>query len=143
MAPIKALLSVLGRIMLCTIFVMSAAGNKIPHFSQTAASMKSEGVPMPEIMLAGAIAFLLIGGALVVLGYKARIGALLILVFLGLATYFFHDFWNVPQEQVQNQTIQFMKNLGLAGGMLFIIANGSGAGSLDGCCRREITPASK
>ena len=138
MKPVAALLSILGRIMLCTIFVMSTVGNKIPQFNQVVGYMKAEGVPQPALMLAGAIAFLLIGSALVVLGYKARIGALLLLVFLALATYYFHDFWNIPATNAaeqQNQMIQFLKNLGLAGAMLFILANGSGAGSLDGCCR--------
>ena len=48
-----------------------------------------------------------------------------------MATYYFHDFWAFPADQQQPQIIQFMKNLGLAGAMVFIMANGSGAGSLD------------
>ncbi len=139
MKTLSALLSIVARAMLCTIFVMSAVGNKIPQFSQVVGYMKGEGVPQPAILLAGAIAFLLVGSTLVVLGYQARLGATLLLVFLALATYYFHDFWNVPPAnaaEYQNQMIQFMKNLGLAGAMLFIVANGSGAGSLGGCCRR-------
>jgi putative oxidoreductase len=129
----QAALSILGRLMLCAIFLMSTAGKKIPDFSGTVAYMKANGLTwMPEVLLGGAIVFLLVGSAFVILGFQARIGALLLLVFLGLATYYFHDFWSPRHAQMAElQTIQFMKNLGLAGAMVFIIANGSGAGSID------------
>lgn len=74
----QAFVSVVGRVLLCTIIVMSAVGNKIPKFTDVAGAMKAEGVPQPEAMLAGAIVFLLVGAALVVLGYQARIGAALL-----------------------------------------------------------------
>lgn len=127
----QAAISVLGRLFLVTIFLLSAFGNKIPNYSNIATYMGSEGVPQPQILLAGAIAFLIVGGVSVLLGFKAKFGAGLLFVFLVLATYYFHDFWTFPAEQQQDQIIQFMKNLGLGGAMLFIIANGSGAGSLD------------
>lgn len=126
--------SLVGRVMLCTIFVMSAVGNKIPKFNDVVGYMAGEGVPAPKIMLAGAIVFLLVGGASVIVGYKARIGALLLLIFLVLATYYFHDFWTFEEAQAkQQQMIQFMKNLALMGAMVFVIANGAGAWSLDRC----------
>jgi putative oxidoreductase len=124
--------SVAGRLLLVGIFFMSAVGNKIPNFSQIAGYMASEGVPAPQVMLAGAIAFLIVGSVLVAVGYQARVGAALLLVFLVAATYFFHDFWTFddPAER-QQQTIQFMKNASMMGAMLFIIANGAGAWSLE------------
>jgi putative oxidoreductase len=124
--------SLLGRILLSAIFVMSALGNKIPNFDQVAGFMATAGVPFPKIALAGAIAFLIVGGASVILGYKARVGAALLLVFLALATFYFHNFWAVTDTKAQQeQMIQAMKNLSMMGAMLFIIANGSGAWSLD------------
>ena len=138
MVPVvQGVLSVAGRVALATIFILSAVGNKIPNFSAVSGYMASKGIPAPQFLLVGAIAFLLVGGASVVLGYKARIGAFLLLVFLALASYYFHDFWRLtdPKEQ-QEQTIQFMKNLSMMGAMLFIMANGAGAWSLD--ARRTI-----
>ncbi len=119
--------------MLVTIFLMSALGNKIPNFGSVADYMASEGVPAASIMLAGAIVFLIAGSLLIVLGYKARLGAGLLVVFLVLATYFFHDFWTFAPDskEFEAQMIQFMKNLGLAGAMVMLIANGAGPGSLD------------
>jgi len=50
--PVQGLASLLGRIMLATIFFMSAVGNKIPEFDSIAGYMAAEGVPLPKIMLA-------------------------------------------------------------------------------------------
>jgi putative oxidoreductase len=129
---LQGILTVAGRTMLALIFLMSALANKIPNFNGIAQVMGSEGVPAPQVLLAGAIAFLLVGSASLILGYKARLGAGLLFVFLVLATYYFHDFWTFADAgERQQQTIQFMKNLALMGGMLFIVANGAGPWSLD------------
>lgn len=132
-------ITVLGRVMLALIFFMSAVGNKIPNYSGVVEYMAGKGVPAPQILLAGAILFLVAGSVSIILGYKARIGAGLLLVFLILATYYFHNFWAFEDAQArQMQTIQFMKNLALMGSMLLIIANGSGPFSLDGgCCETK------
>lgn len=124
-------ITVLGRLLLCAIFLLSAVGNKIPHFSDVAKLMESVGVPAPQFLLAGAIVFLLVGSLSVIIGYKARIGAALLLTFLVLASYYFHPFWKLEGQAQQEQMIQFMKNLSMMGAMLFIMANGSGPMSLD------------
>lgn len=148
-SSIRGVTTVAGRILLALIFLMSAVGNKIPQFSNVAQMMESQGVPMPQLMLMGAIVFLLAGSLSIVLGFKARMGAALLFVFLVLATYFFHDFWTWPTDAMwvlssdagvkmpvqQIEMISFMKNLSLMGAMLFIIANGAGPMSLD--ARRE------
>ena len=131
--------------MLATIFLMSAVGNKIPNFGNVAQYMTSEGVPSASFMLVGAIVFLIAGSISIGLGFKTRIGAGLLLVFLALATYFFHDFWTLAPDskEFEMQMIQFMKNLALAGAMLMLIANGAGPGSLDNrfARQRETTAA--
>ena len=129
---LSGITAVLGRLFLCTIFLMSAVGKKIPDFEGVAGFMASEGVPAASIMLAGAIVFLIAGSLSIIVGYRARVGATLLLVFLILATYFFHDFWTFEDAKAQEmQMIQFMKNLSMMGAMLFIIANGAGSMSLD------------
>jgi putative oxidoreductase len=133
-------LNVIGRVMLSMIFLMSAVGNKIPNFSEVAKYMTSEGVPAASFMLVGAIVFLIAGSLSIALGFKARVGAVLLIVFLVLATYFFHDFWAFAPDskEFQMQMIQFMKNLALAGAMVMLVASGPGKGSLDN--RLEKTP---
>jgi len=129
--PIQGAATLLGRLMLVTIFLASAVGNKVPNFGSVVQYMESAGVPLPQVMLVGAIAFMVVGSVFVVLGYKARIGSGLLLVFLALATYYFHDFWHFEGEEQQAQLIQFMKNLSMAGAMLLIMANGPGPMALD------------
>ncbi|RMG35057.1 MAG: DoxX family protein [Planctomycetota bacterium] len=131
MQTLRGMISLLGRLLISAIFLTSAVTHKIPHFEQVAQLMESEGVPMPKIALAGAIAFLVLGSLSLIVGFKARIGALLLLVFLILATYYFHDFWTMSGDERQQQMIHFMKNLALMGTMLLIIANGPGGWSLD------------
>jgi len=129
---LQGLLSVVGRVLLIGIFLMSALGNKIPNFHAVADPMAKKGVPSPQFLLVGAIAFLIVGSVTILLGYWARVGALLLLIFLILATYYFHDFWNITDAQAQQeQMAHFLKNVSLMGAMLLIIANGTGAWSLD------------
>lgn len=127
----SGIVSLLGRVMIATIFLMSAVGNKIPKFNDVAGYMASEGVPQPQIALAGAILFLIVGSLSVIAGFQIRFGAGLLLVFLVLATYYFHDFWNMEGQEQQMQMIQALKNLSLMGTMLFLMANGAGGMSLD------------
>lgn len=128
---IQSLTTVLGRFMIATIFLLSAVGNNIPKFQDVAGYMGSKGVPQPQLMLAGAIVFLIAGSLSMIVGYHARFGAALLAIFLVLATYYFHDFWNLQGQESQMEMIQFMKNLSMLGTMVFIIANGSGPMSLD------------
>jgi putative oxidoreductase len=118
--------SVMARVMLVAVFWMSALGSKIPKYSQTADVMRNKGIPLADFALLGAIIFLIVGSASVMMGYKARIGASLLLVFIVLATYFFHDFWNYQDGAQQREMIQFFKNMSIAGALLFIVTNGSG-----------------
>lgn len=134
-------LTVLGRLLLGTIFFMAAVGNKIPHFNEVAKVMDSVGIPAPQLMLVGAIVFLIAGSLSVIAGYKARIGAILLLTFLVLASYYFHPFWKLEGQAQQDQMTQFMKNLSMMGSMLFIMANGSGAMSLDSWLAKRSAPA--
>ena len=139
------LLALLGRIMLVTIFLMAAVGQKIPNFSDVAGYMDAQGVPAPTIMLIGAITFLIVGSLSIAVGFKARIGAGFLLVFLLLATYYFHDFWTIVDDPEypmarQDETIQFMKNLSMMGAMLIIIGNGAGTMSLDSRLRSRKAP---
>ena len=135
----QAICAAVGRILIALIFVMSAVGNKIPKFNEVAGYMAAEGVPAPQVLLVGAIVFLVAGGLSVIFGFKTRIGALLLLIFLILATYYFHDFWNFEGQDRQMQMIQFMKNLSLMGSMVFLIAMGPGPLSLDAAQRRQRT----
>ncbi len=119
----------LGRILYSAIFLMSAPG----HFTAaTIAYSAGKGVPMASISvpLSGAIA--LLGGLGILLGFKARYGAWLIVIFLVPVTFMIHDFWTVSDPMMrQMQQINFMKNLAMLGAALLIAHFGSGPLSVD------------
>jgi putative oxidoreductase len=140
MSALQGFASLLGRVLLAAIFLGSAAMNHIPNFNDVVQAMTKEGVPLPTASHVIAIAFMLVGGILLVLGYYARFGATLLLIFLMLAAYYFHDFWTLEGAAAQEQQIHFMKNVAMMGGMLIVIANGPGAWSIDGR-RKKAEPA--
>jgi putative oxidoreductase len=118
-----------GRILLAAIFLMSGIG-KIGGFAGTAGYMASKGLPMVEVLLAITIV-IEIGAALMIIGgYRARLGATALFLWMIPVTFLFHNYWAMPADQQMIQQIMFMKNLGLMGGMLYIMAFGSGPMSL-------------
>ncbi|MHC4939124.1 MAG: DoxX family protein [Planctomycetota bacterium] len=114
------ILRLLGRFALAAIFLGSAVG-KITNYSDTLAKMEDAGIPMVQAALPGALAFLFVGGVSVVTGFMSSLGALLLLIFLALATFYFHLDFGDPVQQ-----IQFMKNLAIAGGLLTLMGSGPG-----------------
>jgi putative oxidoreductase len=122
-------LILLGRLFFSAIFIMSGAH----HFaSQTIAYAASKGVPMASILvpLSGVLAVL--GGLSILLGYRARIGAWLIVLFLACLTPKMHNFWAITDPMLhQIQFAMFMKNLSMMGGALLITQFGSGPWSVD------------
>ena len=126
------IINLIGRILLASVFLLTALVSKIPDFHHVAEQMAHEGVPFPRFMLVGAIVFLLAGSLSLIAGFKARIGAVLLLIFTISGTCYFHHFWTFTEpQQIQEHLKSFMKNLAIIGGLLMVIANGSGAFSLD------------
>jgi putative oxidoreductase len=118
-----------GRILYSLIFIMSTPG----HFSAKDVEVATNaGVPMPNLLvpLAGILA--LVGGLSVLLGYKTKIGAWLLVVFLVPVTLWMHHFWDVADPQMaQMQMINFTKNAALIGTALYMAFFGAGPLSLD------------
>jgi putative oxidoreductase len=121
-------LVVIGRLFFVLIFLMAG----FSHFaSQTIAFAASQGVPLASIAvpLSGVLAFL--GGLSILFGYRARIGAWLIVIFL-IGVTPMHGFWAVADPMMrQMQMAMFMKNIAMLGAALLITQVGSGPWSLD------------
>ncbi len=112
-------ISLLGRILLAAIFIL-AGFQKITGYADTAGWMSSMGVPGALLPL---VIILEIGGGLaVLLGFMSRWAALALAAFTLLAALIFH--FNFAD---QTQSIMFMKNLAIAGGLLLLYVNGPGA----------------
>jgi len=118
-----------GRVLFALIFVASMIG----HFSSAEiAQASAHGVPLATILvpLAGIIA--LAGGVSIRLGYRARFGAFLLLVFLVPVTLVMHKFWGIADPQMaMMQKVNFLKNTSLIGACLLVMYYGSGPYSLD------------
>jgi putative oxidoreductase len=119
-----------ARLLISQIFIFSGVG-KIIDPQGTMAQMEGRGMFWIPFFLVAAIVFELAGGFSVLLGYKARLGALALFLFLIPVTLTFHNFWTYPEDQKQQQMIMFMHNLTLMGGLLLLMSYGPGPFSLD------------
>ena len=128
---IQATAALVGRILLAIIFIKSGFG-KITGFEGTAAYMASKGLPMTQLLLVGTIIIELLGGIMLVVGFKARWAALAIFLWLIPTTLIFHKFWGLADaKEAATQQIQFLKNITIMGGMLMVYAFGPGRYSVD------------
>jgi putative oxidoreductase len=122
--------TLIGRILIAFIFLFAGYG-KVTGFEGTVGYIASKSLPLPQIAALGAIIIELGGGLMLVLGWRARIAAAALFIFTVLTALFFHNFWAVPADQMQNQLIHFMKNISMTGGLLYVMVHGSGPLSLD------------
>jgi putative oxidoreductase len=118
-----------GRILFSLIFLMSAP----MHFTaKTIGYAASQGVPAAHffVPLSGLLA--IAGGLSVLFGFRARIGAWLLVAFLVPVTMSMHAFWLVSDPQMAMlQRAMFFKNLSMLGGALLIAYFGAGPVSVD------------
>ncbi len=128
-----------GRAFFAAIFLMAGRS----HFDPAAISYaRSAGVPFAELLVpaSGILAFL--GGLSVLLGWRARLGAAMLVAFLIPVTLSMHAFWAVKDPMMsQMQLAMFMKNVGLLGAALIVAHLGAGPYSLD--ARRVAAPSSQ
>lgn len=119
----------IGRALFALIFITSVFG----HFTSGAIdSAAAHGVPFASILVPASGILALLGGLSVVLGYRARFGAFLLVLFLVPVTLIMHRFWGVADPQMAMlQRVMFMKNLSMIGGALLLMYYGSGPASLD------------
>jgi putative oxidoreductase len=131
---LAAYLVPVGRAFFAAIFLMSAFGN----FSQRAIDQAArQGVPLATIAVPLAALISLAGGLSILLGYRARLGGWLIVLFLVPVTLMMHRFWAVSDPMAARiQQVMFMKNLSMLGGALLIAHFGAGPASLDARRRR-------
>ena len=119
----------LGRILYSLIFLNSG----LFHFSGMAVGYASaQGVPLASILVPFSGVIAIVGGLLILLGYQAKWGAWLIVLFLIPVTFMMHAFWKETDPmQKQMQMGMFMKNISILGGAFLITWFGAGPVSLD------------
>lgn len=122
-------LAPLGRLLFVAIFLASGPG----HFTQQMIDYAANaGVPAPAVAVPASGIIAVVGALSVLLGFYARIGAWLLIIFLVPVTLMMHQFWTYDDQQMrQMQQAAFMKNVSMTGAALFIACVGAGPWSMD------------
>ena len=136
----------LGRIFLSLLFVVSGV-QKLMDISVIAKQLADFNVPIPDQVVAylaqvstipkyEALGYLVagievLGGLMVLVGLKARWGAAMLLILTALTIAFVHHFWDMSGAAFKTNMMEALKNLSIIGGLLLVVAVGSGPGAMD------------
>ena len=134
-AATSSWITLAGRALFSAIFINSGVFHFMP---QTAAYAASQGVPFANLLVPASGVLAIAGGLSILLGWRAKLGAWLLVLFLVPVTLTMHAFWAVKDPMMgQVQFAMFMKNLSMLGGALLITQFGPGALSVDAARTRH------
>lgn len=121
----------LGRLAMAWFF-LSEAWWRLHDWEGTVALMQMKQIPHAPLFLALAILVMILGGLALVLGYYTRPGALLLFAFTIVVSVVFHDYWKISNAFDRSADYDiFIRNLAIAGGLLFLVGMGPGPFALD------------
>jgi putative oxidoreductase len=130
--PVDSGIIFIARIALSVLFVWGGV-MKLLGYAGFVGYLHSKGVPLVPVAAPIATAVELLGGLLLIVGFKVRPLGLLMAVYTVATAILGHDFWNVVDPAVQrDMVIHFWKNIGIAGGFLLLFVTGAGGLSVDG-----------
>jgi len=109
-----SLLNRIARVLLCLVFIHAVIG-KLAGFAGVAGAIAAKGLPLAPLLLVAAMVLMTVGSALVISGWRARLGVVLLLLFLIPTTLIFHG--DVADKM---ERIQLLKNLAIIGGLLLV-----------------------
>ena len=124
------MLPLLARVMMGSLFLVAGV-RKFMFLAGSAGYFAKLGFPAPEIMTWVAIAIEVLGGLLLIIGWRTRLVAWVLVVFVAVATGMAHRSWEFPEAQFNNQLNHFLKNLAVIGGLLMVTTFGPGSASVD------------
>ena len=127
----EGLFLLLGRVLIGILYIPGGY-HHLTDLNAFAHQLASSGVPGPAMAWAIVGALIEFFASLaVVVGWKTRWAALLLMAFTVGASLIGHPFWAAPEAQFRNQYIHFSKNLAIIGGLLFVFVRGPGPISID------------
>lgn len=129
---LTSLVLFIARLCLAVLFI-SAGANKLMDYNSTYHYMETHGFTMIPFFLFGAAAIELLGGIALVLGYKIRWAAVILILFLIPTTVIFHNFWDASAGEAGMMRLFFFHNLATIGGLLYVVC--FGAGNWACCCK--------
>ena len=136
MDALAKFLPALGRIFLAPIFVLSGV-RKLGAIGATAAQMANHGMPYSSLLVWGAVALELGGGLMLMSGLAVRWVALALCLYTLALAVIFHAYWALPRAEARSQFSVFFEHVAMMGGMLYVVAFGAGAYSLDNLMSRS------
>jgi putative oxidoreductase len=122
--PLLARLALGGLFVLFGIRSIMAFAGSVGYFTKL-------GFPAPEAMVAVAIVIQILGGLALIIGWKTRWAAWLLVAYVVIATLMAHRYWEYDAAQYVAQMTNFYKNLAIIGGLLMIATFGPGSMSVD------------
>lgn len=141
--------ALVGRLMLIAIFLLNGFHHMMDWKGATSLLADHLRVWFREnliewltpLLMGGALVFLIAGSVMVALGIRSRLGAMMLMAFLLPTTILFHNFWSISPLMSEHsaQMIQFLKNLGLFGGLLMLAAFGTGKYSMEGAISIKVS----
>ena len=122
--------ALLGRLAMCWIFLSSGFG-KLTDVAGFSGVLAKRGVPVPSFMgwLGAIVEFG--GGVLIILGIKIRYVAILMILFVIVATLIAHRYWEYTGPALNVNYLFLTKNVGVLGGLLYVFVFGAGRYSVD------------
>ncbi len=122
----KDIVDLLARFFISFIF-MYEAFDSIFYFADTKNTMTAYGITWrQDLVLGTVIVILILGAILVAIGYLAKFGSFLLLLYWLPFTFIVYSFWNDPEEIRRLHGLYFMRNMGVCSALLLLLANGTG-----------------
>jgi len=129
--PYNPIVSLVGRILVGLIFLVAGV-RKVMGFAGAVAYLTKLGFPAAQAMAVIAIIIEIGGSILLIVGWRTRWAAWLLALFVVIAAFAAHRFWEVSDPgQFNNQLNHFLKNLSIVGGLLYVATFGPGSASVD------------
>ena len=130
-----SLLRMVARILFAALFILSGLG-KLMDPAGTIAYMASKNLPYETFLMYAAAAIEILGGICILLGFWTKTAATILFLFLIIVTVKMHNFWDLSGADAILNRIEFLKNLGILGGLLYIMSTGPGSWAIcyDGAC---------
>lgn len=122
----KDIADLIGRFLIAYLFLYEVY-ETIGFYKHTKQTMTDYNITWnQDVLLIGVLLLLIIGGLLVLIGYLTNFGAFLLLLYWIPFTFIVYSFWNDPEDIKRLHSLYFMRNMAVAGGLLLLMANGSG-----------------
>ncbi|GAB4226176.1 MAG: DoxX family protein [Chlamydiales bacterium] len=128
---LQSFLIFLGRVCISLTFLFFLVYSLIV-WEESMRMIEDHNIPCPYVYFLSSSLFCGLGGIMVLIGWRTRLGAFLLLIALSVHVYYFYNFWTIDdQSQMHHYQLIYFMNLAIFGGLLYVLACGPGLLSCD------------